>query len=524
MNKDILQTPRRRDAHANPDPNESRPVKFFHGLGDSVYFAHSLPLYAKRGHKLKIRCRPDKHILYKPTGLEIITTNQNHVQRHPWKHPPRIDQLHPWSNNKAGMNLSRQPMPEIGEPDELWDEYCAIQLNIEPFLSDKSRAEVRLLIEELPRPLILLHTMGNSLPRRKNISPEITVELYQQLLDRTSGTIILLDWDNRVPRTSNKRVRHLTDDLRCLNTEELLTLMTMSDLLIGIDSGPLHLTRYTNTPAIGIWTHHFPSHFTLPRERTLHTVIRALAGKNKTRQLRTPFNIVEQTTGSEHEPGILADLSVRMLEKPRYLTKSLIGADVQLQKIVEEHDQRVFGHQDNHQGFDLLFEEIVKHFEAPVIVETGMIKPKENWEGATFSTYLFGAFCSKYGGRVESVTLSEWSCKFANLWRELLKKSVCVHHEHACSFLDSLDDRSIDVLYQGSIDSDRSPCAQDYMEELKSAYPKLHDHSLIAYADTPCRKDTSRRRGKLAIPWLRERGWEVLHEGHLVILCKAKTI
>lgn len=520
MNQYYLRTPGGQGTLTNPDSIESRPIKFFHGLGDCVYFAHSLPLYTKRGHKLIVRCRPDKQILYKPTGLEIVTTSQNDVQHHPWKHPTRTDQLHPWSNNKAAMNLSRKPMPDIGNPDELWDEYRSIQLDIEPFLSDKSRAEVSQLISGLPRPLILLHTMGNSLPKRKNLSPEITVEFYQQLLNRTSGTIILLDWANRVPRIKNQRIRHLTDDLRRLNTEELLTLLTMSDLLIGIDSGPLHLTRYTNTPAIGIWTHHYPSHFTLPRERTLHTVIRALAGRNKTRHLRIPFNIVEQTSGSEYAPGILADLSVRMLEKPRYLPGSLIAADVLLQKLVEEFDQAVSGNYENHQSFDLLLREIAKRFEHPVIVETGVNNPKEDWEGPALSTYLFGAFCSKYGGRVESVTRSEWNCKSAKSWKRLLKDSVSVHHGHSCLFLNSLQNESVDVLYQGRLDSESLSSAQDYMEELESAYPKLHNRSLIAYADTHWQNDRSHGRGKLVIPWLLERGWQVLHAGRLIILCR----
>ena len=513
--KIINRIPAQKKGHST---NDSKLVKFFHGLGDSVYFAHSLPLYKKRGHKLKIRCRPDKHILYKPTGLEIVTTNQSDVQRHPWKHPPRTDQLYPWSNNKAAMNLSRHPMPEIGKPDELWDEYCSTQLDIEPFLSDKSRTAVNSLVAGLPKPLILLHTMGNSLPKRKNLSPEITVEFYKRILDRTSGTIILLDWDNRVPRINNKRVRHMVDDLRRFNTEELLTLMTMSDLLIGIDSGPLHMTRYTKIPAIGIWTNHFPSHFTLPRERTLHTVLRALAGEDKTRCLRIPFNIVEQTTGSEYDPVLLTDLSVRMLEEPRYLPGSLIAVDVQLQRIVEEYDQGVFGCQD----YDVLLREISKRYESPVVVDTASVKPNKDSERAVTSTYLFGAFISKYGGRVESVTLREWSHKCAQLWRENFKESVRIHHDHPCSILNSLENGSVDVLYQGCVDSDCPFQTQNCVEELMTAYPKLHDHSIVVCDAAPRRKKTTNERAGLTIPWLFERGWEILHEGQLVILCKTR--
>ena len=37
--------------------------------------------------------------------------------------------------------------------------------------------------------------------------------------------------------------------------------MNRFELFIGIDSGPLHIAGCTNTPTIGVWTHHHPIHF-----------------------------------------------------------------------------------------------------------------------------------------------------------------------------------------------------------------------------------------------------------------------
>jgi hypothetical protein len=33
-------------------------VGFHHGLGDRVYFAHMLPLYARRGYAVEVVCTP----------------------------------------------------------------------------------------------------------------------------------------------------------------------------------------------------------------------------------------------------------------------------------------------------------------------------------------------------------------------------------------------------------------------------------------------------------------------------------
>ncbi|QDV50064.1 polysaccharide pyruvyl transferase family protein [Gimesia fumaroli] len=505
----------------------SNPITFHHGLGDSTYFAHSLPLYTKRGHKPRIYCTPDKQILYQPTGVEVITTPEKNSLHHGWDHAPSTRELHPWSINKAGFNLGRGPMPAIGKTEELWDEYCATKLDITPYLSDESRDHVASLIEDLPKPLILLHTMGNTSPGYKNLSPDVTTELYQQLLDRTDGTIILLDWDNRVPRLNNYRIRHLRDDLHLLNLEELLILMTMSDLFVGVDSGPLHLTRYTDIPTVGVWTHNFPSHFTLPRNKTLNMVLRSRA-KNRTRHLRIPYNIVEQTTGDEYDAAQLAEMCVRMLSAPRYLSEEKIAADVQLQQFVDEFERGVAGgvstFADRHRGFDVLFREIKKRFSAPNIVETGTIRAEEDWAGAGFSTYLFGAFCSRYGGKIASVDLNGGNCQFARAWTRIFKEVVEIHHAHSSDFLKSLPDQSIDVLYQDSVDTEIPTHAQDCLTELKVAYPKLHDQSIIAYDDSPWSKGAFRGKGEFAIPWLLERGWQIIYAGYQVVLCKAATM
>jgi ADP-heptose:LPS heptosyltransferase len=86
-----------------------------------------------------------------------------------------------------------------------------------------------------------LHTKGNTGQERKSLPDAIAAEFYKSLLDRFDGSIVLLDWDNRVPRLASYRVRHL-DELGPCSIDVMLALMARSDLVIGVDSGPLHPT------------------------------------------------------------------------------------------------------------------------------------------------------------------------------------------------------------------------------------------------------------------------------------------
>ncbi len=88
-----------------------------------------------------------------------------------------------------------------------------------------------------PRPLILFAPQGNTATESKNLDHETQAEVLRGLLDLTDGTVIQLDWDQRVFKLPNWRVRHLGDDWRPLGTIELYALIQRADLVIGCDSG-----------------------------------------------------------------------------------------------------------------------------------------------------------------------------------------------------------------------------------------------------------------------------------------------
>ena len=187
-------------------------VAFYHGLGDCAYFAHLIPLYVRRGHAIEVECTPDKAVLFKAAGATTITSGAQTT--HPWGYPgggTHEGQGHFCQGSKMGHNLSEPPLPFIGNKAELWDEFVASRIDITSHLAPDAVATVERWLERLSRPVVLLHSRGNTGQERKSLPNDTTEQFYREFIDRCDGTLILLDWDNRVPRLASARVRHLSD-------------------------------------------------------------------------------------------------------------------------------------------------------------------------------------------------------------------------------------------------------------------------------------------------------------------------
>ncbi len=78
--------------------------------------------------------------------------------------------------------------------------------------------------------MVLFHQKGNIGQAKKSLSDAVASNFYEEFLDRCDGTLLLLDWDLRVPRLASYRVRHLTEFGPC-PLDLLLALMTQADLL-----------------------------------------------------------------------------------------------------------------------------------------------------------------------------------------------------------------------------------------------------------------------------------------------------
>ncbi len=497
-------------------------VGFSHGLGDCAYFAHQLPLYVRRNHKLTVACHSDKAILFRASGVEV-TNDFEGARSVPWNQSTgldRIDRNAVWIANKPTVNLGISPMPSIGSPSELWRESCEVRLDLRPYISLEDWTAVKSFLRLLPRPVILLHTKGNTSQESKSLSDELTLNLYRCLLDSTQGCIILLDWDNRVPRLASFRVRHLTDDWDRITLSRLMALLYEADLMMGIDSGPLHAARFTDIAAIGMFPSvaHHPALYCLPRSRQVNVVPHD-GCHDLNKRSRIAFNIVE-SPGKHLSAEFLATLAAQSLSGARYLSESHLGADIQLQQFVRDWERgypnALSTYVDRHQSYDRLFVEIKRRFIDPIIVETGCIRAEEDWRGAGFSTYLFATLLHRRGGKLVSLDNRQEHINFA---AKMTGEMGCVNFRCADSVecLRSFDGR-IDVLVLDSLDTTVAGHADHALLELQAALPFLHPQSLVLLDDTVYKSGAFHGKGEKAVPWLISNGWRIMYSGYQTLL------
>lgn len=487
-------------------------IKFFHGLGDCANFAHQIPLYISRGYSVSVECTPDKAIMFEAAGAKVVSGAK---QTHHWYHAPGPGAptiQEPWAGSKPCWNVSQPPMPNIGRFTGLWDEYSKVRLNLDRFVTDQNKLAVDSYLATMPKKIILVHTQGNTGQDLKNLNKDETINLYYGLLDLTDAGIILLDWDNRVPKLNNWRLRHLIDDWRGLDLAELYYLITRSNLLIGVDSGPLHFTRFTDTPSIGLWTKHYPSHYSLPRTNTLHIVSGAKKNWNACR--RSQFNIV--TSPGDITGGFIAKQAVNLLSPARYLDAK--PADCMLSHMVDLcrhlNNNGLSNYTDRHKSF-AKFLERAKCVTKPVVVETGCIREMEDWS-AGYSTYLMGYFLKYHGGNLVSVDFSSSNVGFA---REMTKDMpVEVVESHSHDFFRNYTGNKIDFLYLDSADVGVPEYQECCLKEATLAMPHLSDNVCILIDDTCWSKRQFTGKGGLAVPWLQGQGFKVIYGGYQVLL------
>jgi 2-polyprenyl-3-methyl-5-hydroxy-6-metoxy-1,4-benzoquinol methylase len=91
-------------------------------------------------------------------------------------------------------------------------------------------------------------------------------------------TPVILDWDRRSPLPDGSRIfnpgvdHELWGGCGTGDAEVLAALIEGSRLMVGVDSGPLHVAGATSTPTIGVWTRHHPVHYFDLADNVLHLV------------------------------------------------------------------------------------------------------------------------------------------------------------------------------------------------------------------------------------------------------------
>jgi len=132
-------------------------------------------------------------------------------------------------------------------------------------------------------PAVLIHYEGNTSGEFKNLPAELVRNQCEDIL-QAGFTPIILDWDNRTPLVApspgGEPARIYCPDTNeelwrgtgTGDAEALAALIELSTLMIGVDSGPLHVAGATTTPTIGVWTHHHPLHYFGHADNVTHLV------------------------------------------------------------------------------------------------------------------------------------------------------------------------------------------------------------------------------------------------------------
>lgn len=493
-------------------------VWFDHGGGDCVHFAHICQLYKKRGYDVHVHYEPNKDFIFKAAGLPYAPLDGCPKHGFPYLYDfnaPRPSP--PWGGNKLAGNLNLAPMPKIGELPDLWDELC--QVNLEgcgaALISDKARKDAWKLVGDLPRPLIFLHSHGTNMPAAKNIPNDICIELYRLLLEE-GGSVLLVDWDYRVPTPPHGRIRHLKRDWGHISIEQFAALMELADLLIGVDSFPYHFATYTETPALGLFTHHYPACVTLPRARNVNMTRNADSYQPVNVARRKVWNIVEYP-GTYPPAADIARHARRMLAPRRYVPS--VGRDVMMQQWVDWCKGRTGSSEiaDRKHTLDYLLRETFKRFKAPQIVETGCIRSPEDWAGAGNSTYLLAAQVDALGGNLTTVDIAARNCQFAKKTCQEWN-GVQVVQADSVEYLRSHEGQ-IDVAYLDSMDVDLAGHMEHGLREFQAVEGKMSLGGIVLFDDTFYNGQWAGK-GGLAVPYALSRGWQITASGYQVVLEK----
>lgn len=267
-------------------------ISFAHGLGDNIGLIAFLGPYRSRKWDVRVNYLPRNEIVYRAAGIPFCSAEEATVCT--WIH--RADFNRPnshedYSGSKIYGNFGAYPFPELeDESPKLWEEICSLDMSswLDRVLDADTLNWAQEKLADLPRPIVLIHSNGDTMKNSKDIPPRVLIPLYRKLTAAGCG-IVLLDWHNRVPYLPAENVRHVLRHWGRISTLELAALMKVADCLIGIDSGPLHLAKMSKIPVVGCFHDLYPSCVTLPNPRAVFMVRDNEVNESRRRR----WNVVE---------------------------------------------------------------------------------------------------------------------------------------------------------------------------------------------------------------------------------------
>lgn len=254
-------------------------IKFHHGLGDCANFALLVHLYRRHSIEIRVSGEENKQFIWNAT--DVITGPKTGLDES-WWHPRSFLDLDAPDHeaNKVAGNIGAWPLPALDVPrQQLWRELCSIELNVMPSVGLKAHSNAHQFLFGLPAPIIALHAVGTNGQAEKSIDAETQLELQRELV-RRGYSVVILDFDARAVQVGHERIRGIKPTWGHVSLEELAALLSRCDLLIGVDSGPLHFARITPIPVLGVFYNRgglLPHRVAIPSPRLISLVPASLS-------------------------------------------------------------------------------------------------------------------------------------------------------------------------------------------------------------------------------------------------------
>jgi hypothetical protein len=412
-------------------------------------------------------------------------------------------------------------------------------VRIDPAKRQAARAYLDSLPRQHPKTCIL-HYRGNALKDRKDLDDRTAAAIIRSLNARGYDALI---WDanDRSPLPEHGIGQRIEETPPLFDSKPgccgtLAALLAEADLVVGIDSGILHLASAVGTRAIGCWVRHHPLHLFCPDKTTTHLLPKKEWHSSHQWLLHdvngkwdVPLGFFE--AHYDHRtyidvPGcndiaLTVDEVLEGIEptsEPVYLAQP-------------EHDLRLRNWLAKmpdwtRQGWDYLppitvdrakgFDVLLRHLKGccnPTVIETGTTRAPNDFAGAGCATSIFGQFIQHHGGELHSVDSSERNVEFGRSWVREHGPRVQVHQADSVQWLQAFSGQA-DLVYLDSMDLEQPEHAAHCLSEAQAIAARVKPGGLIAFDDTPEVNGQIEGKGKLAVPWLLGQGWQRVHNGY----------
>lgn len=176
------------------------------------------------------------------------------------------------------------------------------------------------------------------------------------------------------------------------------------------------------------------------------------------------------------------------------------------------------------QAFEVMLEHVAT-CTYPLIVETGVSRQEDNYDGDGMSTLIWDAAANKHQGTVQCVDINPANCKFA---KDRTSDKTMVYCGDSVKFLAYKEqeyeklNRKIDLLYLDSYDLDIDnwhPSAQHHIYELLAIKGALKPGTLICVDDNLLINNIHIGKGTYVAEWMERAGKQMIYQGYQWIWC-----